>query len=220
MQNLYCLVTLLLVISMSSATSPPDPNPCPSPFYVSSPIGCIKACTHPDYKKCPDIFIHIYNPTHCAYTNSGEWLNYTFDCQACSSGTVVGVDINNTCSCKHLGCPYGQTCKNEQCVPTPINPPILTCTNVYCLQGYYCKNGECLKTNPQCPAPSFIEISSWCYKTCDHSDFSNCPKVYSSTFTSIQISNFCILTVNGWREYTSACQACSLPNIKATAIDN
>ena len=91
--------------------------PITDPCYpeVTSPAGCILSCDDPSFDNCPDTFIEIYNPSFCAWTTEGTWVNYTFACQACQNSQVLGI-LQGACSCNNIVCPAGQTCTDGTCI--------------------------------------------------------------------------------------------------------
>jgi hypothetical protein len=34
--------------------------------------GCLKLCSHPDFKNCGDVFPAIFNPNFCALSRTGK----------------------------------------------------------------------------------------------------------------------------------------------------
>ena len=61
---------------------------CQQGFIYTSEIGCIKSCSHNDFKDCQTNFIAIYDPKYCALSKNGNWKSFTFDCQACSKSNT------------------------------------------------------------------------------------------------------------------------------------
>lgn len=56
---------------------------CPAYYIFTKERGCVKSCTHPEFKSCPDSFVDIWNPEFCALGWDGEWQSFTHACQAC-----------------------------------------------------------------------------------------------------------------------------------------
>lgn len=77
-----------LALSLAVATSPPV---ICLPGQILSITGCINSCDAPKYDNCPDIFPALYNPSFCAWSNKGEWVNFTYECQACTTPGILGV---------------------------------------------------------------------------------------------------------------------------------
>lgn len=94
------------------------------------------ACSHPDFKKCGDVFIALWDPKFCALNKDGTWKSFTFACQACT---------NKYPDTEYLGVADGMC---EEDLP-PVDPPVKVCNKV-CIQGYKCVNGECVPVDDQC----------------------------------------------------------------------
>ena len=99
-----------------------------------TPSGCWSSCSSPQYNQCGDIFPTLYNPSFCAYTIDGRYVNYTFECQACKSTAVVAVR-SGACDCSFVKCGPYQQCQNGQCIDSVSTNPVDLCLNVQCSAG-------------------------------------------------------------------------------------
>jgi len=86
---------LLILIAVRAQYGKGSPM-CPANHIWNT--GCVKLCTHPDFKDCGEVFPAIYNPRFCALSKSGKWNSETFACAACKRPDVIGVK-DGKCNC-------------------------------------------------------------------------------------------------------------------------
>lgn len=114
----YTCFAFMLLLGITSATLTLDTqlsdqvamSKCGS-YQCSTPSGCWNSCSDPKYNSCGDMFPALYNPSFCAYTKDGRYVNYTYECQACKNTDVIAVR-NGACSCDFLKCGLNQICQN------------------------------------------------------------------------------------------------------------
>ncbi len=110
-----CVIALLLAVAATTTMVPAWPINSPvcsaAAYECSTPSGCWTSCSHPQFKKCGDVFITIYNPSFCAYTKDGRYISYTFACQACQNAEVIAVR-DGACTCDFIKCSDNQVCQD------------------------------------------------------------------------------------------------------------
>jgi hypothetical protein len=94
--NTKFFFTLLLILIAVRAQYGKGSPMCPANHIWNT--GCVKLCTHPDFKDCGEVFPAIYNPRFCALSKSGKWNSETFACAACKRPDVIGVK-DGKCNC-------------------------------------------------------------------------------------------------------------------------
>lgn len=134
----FCLLLLIGAVYSQNLVSEgllvqPSLPLCPGIYECSTPSGCWTSCSDPRFGQCGDVFPLLYNPSFCAYTKDGRYVNYTFECQACKNTEVVAVR-SGACSCDFLKCGANQVCQNGECVDLSVN----LCLTVKCSAGYFC----------------------------------------------------------------------------------
>lgn len=175
----YTICALVLMLGLASATTIGSeislqyaslPAQVCGANQYNTPSGCWNSCTDPRFRTCGDFFPALYNPSFCAYTRDGQYISYTYECQACQNTNVVAVR-SGACSCDFIRCATNQICRDGQCVNlTPVDPVPCTklcprgticqnnqcvpqvvidrCSLVRCAAGYVCQDGQCVIANP------------------------------------------------------------------------
>lgn len=163
MKSIFIIASILLLY-LGNSTSPA----CPVNHIWNT--GCVKLCTHPDFRSCGDVFPALYNPSFCALERSGRWKSETYACAACKRPEVIGVK-DGRCSCELEGCPSGQTCSNGQCKPSSpiVTPPIIVlpspgnCAAITCQAGWKCVYGKCIPGPGLCGSNNDCDSFEFCY---------------------------------------------------------
>lgn len=65
---------------------------CPPGTIFTVRRGCIKSCLDNTFKDCADVYATIWDPKYCALSQDGQWRSFTFECQACQTADIIGVD--------------------------------------------------------------------------------------------------------------------------------
>ena len=113
-RNPLCIIALLVAVTASTLVNiaPISAPVCNTAAYeFATPSGCWTSCTRPQFDKCGDVFIKIYNPSFCAYSQDGQYISYTFACQACQNKKVIAVR-DGACTCNLIKCSKNQVCEN------------------------------------------------------------------------------------------------------------
>lgn len=155
-----------ILYAKDPATTPPVTK-CQPNFIFTKSRGCIKACSHPDYSKCADAFIDIYDPKYCALALDGTWKSFTFDCQACGKGASGYLGVSK-------GECGGETPEDVKNIDVPAPLPINKCALILCAPNTNCVDGACVpivKPPAQCsprvyckdPRPTEVECPTLYY---------------------------------------------------------
>lgn len=150
----YAFCALFLMLGLVSATTfatdfqTQVSKPICGLNQCSTPSGCWNSCTDPRFSQCGDFFPALYNPSFCAYTRDGQYISYTYECQACKNTNVIAVR-SGACSCDFIKCGFNQVCQDGQCVNVQTDVD-WACAAMRCMSGYRCVRGACvpISTDP------------------------------------------------------------------------